>query len=335
MGSDEELELDDEEGEEEGDYEEESEYENGEEEDDDEEEDDEEEEEDDVQDSATEIETDSEFDQNSNVDVRLGPQGIPTIVVNESEAEQLKKSTDQLANGNGLDGHQAQVEPVAAERALGDPKPCYVDQYISLENARPLQRTLSNDDGRTAGSPTAPTRSGVLAYLRRHEQLERSPSATDMMASKNSLELKKKYLLDYGGSTGSLAQKSASTTNLDSKLKSFVDTISEAQKKLNPAPQPSVPMQVSIAIALSRISCFYVMQISFDRSSSRTRPTSFSRCSDNKCRTSCPSRMGKQNRLFSTSRKRCTRRISTNHRHQPIANLQPTRWPSNPWKLHR
>lgn len=252
MGSDE-LDLDEEEDEDEGEYEEESEYENGEEEEEEDDEDDEDEDEDDeedeVQDSATEIETDSEFDQNSNVDVRVGPQGIPTIVVNESEAEQLKKSTDQLANGNGLgNGHQDEVTPVeqtSPTRCPGEPKASYVDQYISLENARPLQRTVSNEDGRSPVSPTAPSRSGVLAYLRRSEQLERSPS-TDMVASKNSLELKKKYLFDYGGSTGSLAKKSASATNLDSKLRSFVDTISEAQKKLNPAPQPSVPMQVGI-----------------------------------------------------------------------------------------
>ncbi|XP_046461046.1 F-actin-monooxygenase MICAL3-like isoform X11 [Daphnia pulex] len=251
MGSDEELELEDEEEDDEGDYEEESEYENGEEEEDEDDEDEEDEEdEEDGRDSATEIETDSEFDQNSNADVRLGLQGIPTIVVNESEAEQLKKSTDQLANGNGLDSHPvAEVEAEPLEQmpptrsTKGDPKPIYVDQYISLENARPLQRTLSHEDSRNADSATAPGRSGVLAYLRRHEELERSPS-TDMVASKNSLELKKKYMMDYGGSTGSLAQKSASTTNLDSKLRSFVDTISEAQKKLNPAPQPSVPMQV-------------------------------------------------------------------------------------------
>ena len=257
MGSDDELELEDEENEDEGEYEEESEYENGEEEEDEDDEDEEDEEdedeedEEDARDSATEIETDSEFDQNSNADVRLGLQGIPTIVVNESEAEQLKKSTDQLANGNGVGNHQVgEVEPleqIPPSRSNGDPNPIYVDQYISLENARPLQRTLSHEERRSTESPTAPGRSGVLAYLRRHEELERSPS-TDMMASKNSLELKKKYMMDYGGSTGSLAQKSASTTNLDSKLRSFVDTISEAQKKLNPAPQPSVPMQVGIQV---------------------------------------------------------------------------------------
>lgn len=261
MASEDEPELEDEEDEEE--YDEESEYESGEEEeedDDDEDEEDEEDEDDeDARDSATEIETDSEFDQNSNADVRLGPQGIPTIVVNESEAEQLKKSTDQLANGNGMDSHHVSdgeaepLIPTQPTQSNGNPKPSYVEQYISLENARPLQRTLSHDDSRKiVDPPTTPSRSGVLAYLRRHEELERSPSATDMMASKNSLELKKKYL-DYGGSTGSLVQKSASAADLDSRLRSVTDTISEAQKKLNPAPQPSVPMQVEIDMIKSII----------------------------------------------------------------------------------
>ena len=249
MGS-EELEM------EEGDFEEGSEYENGEEIDEEEdgeelegelEEEEEEEEEDELQDSATEIETDSEFDQNSSVDVCVAPQGIPTIVVNESEAE-LKRSTDHLANGDEDYMDDPPVNVASNEqqkRAPEEPRADYVHQYVPLDHARPLQRTVSNDSAPPSSIPSASAgRSGVLAYLRRSELLEKSPSATDMMASKNSLELKKKYLLDYPGPVGSLTQKSASTTNLDSKLKSFVDKISEAQNKLNPAPQPSVPMQV-------------------------------------------------------------------------------------------
>ena len=253
-------------------YDEDSDYEEEEDEEDegDEEEDEEEEEEDDddVQDSATEIETDSEFDQNSNVDVRLGPQDIPTIVVNELESDQLKRSVEQLftleewpqVNGNEASAaavpssprHQVSSSPQPVEadlheerpRVRGEPDPKYVHQYVSLEHARPLQRTVSDGDGKSSSTSnlTSPA-SGILAYLRRHELLERSPS-TDMVASKNSLELKKKYLLDYPTPSGTLTQKSASVTNLDSKLKSLVDRIDEAQKLLNPAPQPSVPMQV-------------------------------------------------------------------------------------------
>jgi len=250
MGSDEELEMDDEEL---------SEYENVDEEEEDEsdEEGEEDEDEEEEEASATEIETDSEFDQSTHVDLaqHLAGQGIPTIVVNESEVESLKKSTEQLANGDH--DHQGQLKYSSTP---SDPKADYVDQYVTLEHARPaLQRTVSNENTATAASSSQqPTgRSGVLAYLRRSELLDKSPSQPDVSnnaatAAANALELKKKYLFDYpfgpiGSSTSSLTAQShsASATNLYNKLKSFVDTISEAQKKLNPAPQPSVPMQVS------------------------------------------------------------------------------------------
>lgn len=258
MGSDEELELEDEEL---------SEYENVDEEeegsDEEDEEDEDEEEEEEEENSATEIETDSEFDQSTHMDLaqHMTGQGIPTIVVNKSEAESLKKSTEQLVNGDhDHNEQQLQKQQQQYSSAPSDPKADYVDQYVTLENARPaLQRTVSNENPTTAMSSSSskqPTgRSGVLAYLRRSEMLDKSPSQPDVSnntatAAANALELKKKYLFDYpfgpiGSSSSLTAQsRSASATNLDNKLKSFVDTISEAQKKLNPAPQPSVPMQV-------------------------------------------------------------------------------------------
>lgn len=67
--------------------------------------------------------------------------------------------------------------------------------------------------------------------------------STEGVASKISLELKKKYLL--GGDNGSnVVKKSGSASVLDTKFKSFVDQISEHQKLLNPAPEPSVSMQM-------------------------------------------------------------------------------------------
>lgn len=189
--------------------------------DEDEEEEEEEESDDENQDSATEIETDSEFDQNSNVDVRLAPQEIPTIIVNELETENLKKSFEQLASAvpnwsrvNGNKSSSAANEappanpepPSAPQDQWGHPKQCYVDQIVSLEPARPahlLQRTKSDLETKyssTSGSP----RSGVLAYLRRHELLERSPS-TDMVACRNSHELKKKYLFRSLHQRGSIS----------------------------------------------------------------------------------------------------------------------------------
>ena len=254
MGSDEELQLDDD------DDEQLSEYENVDEEEEDQEDegsDEEDETSDEQENSATEIETDSEFDA-SEAPQAQGPGILPTIVVNESETENLKKSLEQLTNGDDDGDQEIQMRTSSAI-----PKAEYVDQYVTLEDARPtLQRTMSNENPSTGVMPasssshgqSATGRTGVLAYLRRSELLDKSPSQPDVSssttaaASANALELKKKYLFDYPlgpiGSSLTAQSRSASATNLDNKLKSFVDTISEAQKKLNPAPQPSVPMQV-------------------------------------------------------------------------------------------
>jgi len=150
-------------------------------------------------------------------------------------------ATNAPDTANAIEAANATVAAIVSQ----EPRVDYVEQKITLEDARPG----STKERAPAVSGTLPGRPGALAYLRRHEQLEKSPSSTDMIAAKNSNELKKKYLFNYsgslgGGAAGGLAQKSASVTNLDSRMRSFVDTISEAQKLLNPAPQPSVPMQV-------------------------------------------------------------------------------------------
>lgn len=54
--------------------------------------------------------------------------------------------------------------------------------------------------------------------------------------------MKKLYLL-AGNGNGIAVKKSGSSVTLDTKFKSFVDQISECQKKLNPAPVPSPTMQ--------------------------------------------------------------------------------------------
>lgn len=66
--------------------------------------------------------------------------------------------------------------------------------------------------------------------------------STEGIASKISLELKKRYLLGSDTGSGSV-KKSGSASTLDSKFKSFVDQITEHQKLLNPAPAPSPTMQ--------------------------------------------------------------------------------------------
>ena len=241
-----------------------------------EEEDEDEDEEDDVQDSATEIETDSEFDQNSSVDVR--PTEIPTIVVDESEEMMLKKSTERLSSPDHwsqLNGNEpADAAPLPANNALREsaadatPDPSYVKQYVSLEPARPANgdgpfvNFKVNKSSSTANLTSAQAAHGILAYLRRHEMLERLPlaeaaataAAASSSSAANSLQLRKKHLQEDAAAAAAAAtklrgpplsaQKSASVANLDVKLRSCVDSISEVQKLLHPAPQPSVPMQV-------------------------------------------------------------------------------------------
>lgn len=67
-------------------------------------------------------------------------------------------------------------------------------------------------------------------------------ASTEGIASKKSLELKKRYLLGEAGNTHSVL-KSDSASALDTKLKSFHSNISECQKLLNPAAEISPSMQ--------------------------------------------------------------------------------------------
>lgn len=81
-----------------------------------------------------------------------------------------------------------------------------------------------------------------LVNPRKGDYLLNRTHSTEGIASKLSLELKKRYLL--GGTVlGGTVMKSGSTSNVDTKLRNFTDTISQHQKLLNPAPEPSPTMQ--------------------------------------------------------------------------------------------
>lgn len=67
-------------------------------------------------------------------------------------------------------------------------------------------------------------------------------ASTEGIASKKSLELKKRYLLGESASNSSIL-KSNSASALDTKFKSFASNISECQKLLNPATEISPSMQ--------------------------------------------------------------------------------------------
>lgn len=82
----------------------------------------------------------------------------------------------------------------------------------------------------------------ALINPRRGDYLLNRTHSTEGIASKISLELKKRYLLGPSNLSGAV-KKSGSASTLDSRFKNFVDQISEHQKLLNPAPEPSPTMQ--------------------------------------------------------------------------------------------
>lgn len=167
-------------------------------------------------DSATEISTDSEFERNNST---VTKSEIPDIVISESlptrkgHLEEVK--TIQIVNKN------------VAERNVARTR---------VEPAKPAASRAPNDI-----LETKPNRFPFVNPHRGDYYLNRTQS-TEGVASKISLELKKKYLLGEDSGTN-LVKKSESTSVLDTKFKSLVDQISEHQKLLNPAPEPSLTMQ--------------------------------------------------------------------------------------------
>lgn len=81
-----------------------------------------------------------------------------------------------------------------------------------------------------------------LLNPRRGDYLLSKTPSTEGIATKMSLELRKKYLLGNSGSTNAIA-KSGSATALDSRIKTFESNITQCQKLLNPASEISPTMQ--------------------------------------------------------------------------------------------
>lgn len=104
-------------------------------------------------------------------------------------------------------------------------------EFTPLVPDRPSLNILNNNH---SPSPLLNPRKGDYLLNRTH--------STEGIASKISLELKKKYLLGPSNLAGAV-KKSGSASTLDSRFKNFVDHISEHQKLLHPAAEPSPTMQ--------------------------------------------------------------------------------------------
>lgn len=158
--------------------------------------------------SATEISTDSEFDQDP---VNHDP---PKIFIDDSH---LRKHRVQMRSNHVGDGKAS----VAAKQQ-------FQDVHLKF---KPLVEV----------DPTIVKREPLKNPLPGNYLLSKTAS-TEGIASKKSLELKKRYLLGEAGNTNSVL-KSDSASALDTKLKSFHTNISECQKLLNPAAEISPSMQ--------------------------------------------------------------------------------------------
>ncbi|XP_023714226.1 protein-methionine sulfoxide oxidase mical3a isoform X4 [Cryptotermes secundus] len=209
-------------------------------------------EEDEEENSATEIETDSEFEHDGTTPTQ---HDVPSILIDDSnityrrgrrvpeEPKKVQVRTGHILrpmNGTLLkspiiqkqahDGVKLEFSPLQPEAESG--------KSASLSNLNAGSNVVNNNTTRTP-PVVKPT---PLINPRRGDYFLNRTHSTEGIASKMSLELKKKYLLGASGLAGSV-KKSGSASTLDSKFKSFVDMISEHQKLLNPAPEPSPTMQ--------------------------------------------------------------------------------------------
>lgn len=196
--------------------------------------------------SATEISTDSEFD-NDEI-IRQAPKIFiddthlrkPTKVqVKEIRSTQNVamliyslafqiKSSMITASASGL--HQKQM----ASREKGG---SYLQKYQPQPVQPQFKPLVQVDPTLLIGSQRVP-----LQNPRPGDYLLNKTASTEGIASKKSLELKKRYLLGEPAN-GNKIQKSGSTSVLDSRIRSFQSNISECQKLLNPSSDISAAMR--------------------------------------------------------------------------------------------
>ncbi|KAL3285152.1 hypothetical protein HHI36_019273 [Cryptolaemus montrouzieri] len=169
-----------------------------------------------IQNSATEISTDSEFAQ----DDPTPTSEIPAIFLNDLYVNMTRGSSSNRPK-------KIQVTSGFLQKPSNGkaPKQDIELKLTPLVSPAPSLRKITP----SIKPPTEP-------YA-----LNRTQS-TGGIATKVSLELKKRYLLGESMGSGSI-QKSGSASTLDTKLKSFCSNISDCQKLLKPAAEISASMQ--------------------------------------------------------------------------------------------
>ncbi|XP_076668643.1 molecule interacting with CasL isoform X3 [Andrena cerasifolii] len=183
--------------------------------------------------SATEISTDSEFEHDGTTPTQ---HEIPEITINDSYVRKTR--------GHYVEAKKVQVKSKVISSVNGNLKqdrdPGAKPQLMKTDHTVNPSRTEKESNSNVPGSNS--TNRAPLLNPRKGDYLLNRTHSTEGIASKLSLELKKKYLLGSAAFGGSV-MKSGSASNVDTQLRNLTDAISQHQKLLNPAPEPSPTMQ--------------------------------------------------------------------------------------------
>ncbi|XP_053945581.1 F-actin-monooxygenase Mical isoform X3 [Anastrepha ludens] len=168
--------------------------------------------------SATEISTDSEFDHDELT------RDTPKILIDDTH---LRKPTKVQVKSTVIASTAGQRHHVPSTNNTHNLRGSYLQKY-QVNPPQPQFKPLVQVDPTLLTKTRAP-----LQNPRPGDYLLNKTASTEGIASKKSLELKKRYLLGEQGN-GNKIQKSGSTSVLDSRIRSFQSNISECQKLLNP-----------------------------------------------------------------------------------------------------
>nr|XP_012143698.1 PREDICTED: protein-methionine sulfoxide oxidase mical3b isoform X8 [Megachile rotundata] len=181
--------------------------------------------------SATEISTDSEFEHDGATPTQ---HEIPEITINDSYVRKTR--------GNYVEPKKVQVKSKVISSVNGNlkqDKDSDEKTQLKADNRNPSHPEKESNMNQ---QETNNTNRVPLINPRKGDYLLNRTHSTEGIASKLSLELKKKYL--FGGTAfGGSVMKSGSASNVDTQLRNLTDAISQHQKLLNPAPEPSPTMQ--------------------------------------------------------------------------------------------
>ncbi|KAM7360809.1 molecule interacting with CasL isoform 2-T2 [Cochliomyia hominivorax] len=180
--------------------------------------------------SATEISTDSEFDQDEMI------REAPKIFIDDTH---LRKPTKVQIKSTVISPSMGQKYNNASNTQQMKSGGTYLTKY----QTQPQQPVMPQFKPLVQVDPTLlNTNRTPLQNPRPGDYLLNKTASTEGIASKKSLELKKRYLLGEQAN-GNKIQKSGSTSVLDSRIRSFQSNISECQKLLNPSSDISPSMK--------------------------------------------------------------------------------------------